>query len=28
MWTDLVKDIASEIRESAPHGGMAHGGEL
>ncbi len=28
MWTDLVKDIASEIRESAPRGGMAHAGEL
>lgn len=28
MWTDLVKDIVSEIRESAPHGGMAHAGEL
>ena len=28
MWTDLVRDIASEIRESAPRGGMAHAGEL
>ncbi len=28
MWTDLVKDIASEIRESAPRCGMAHAGEL
>lgn len=28
MWTNLVKDIASEIRESAPRGGMAHAGEL
>ncbi len=28
IWTDLVKDIASQIRQSVPHGGMAHAGEL
>jgi len=28
IWTDLIKDIASKIRESLSPGGMAHAGEL
>jgi len=28
IWPSLIKDVVSEIRESPPHGGMAHAGEL